>query len=146
MKKTYLFGIIVIAIAISIVVSTAGDASQYVNFEQAVQLEKEGNTAKVHVVGSLKKDANGNVIGVYYEPTVDPNLLSFILVDENNQEQLVKANPPASMQDFYRSEKIVVEGRMKNGQFYASKILMKCPSKYEEKKLKTSYTDFSLKN
>jgi len=33
-------------------------------------------------------------------------------------------------QDFERSEKLVLIGKMSNDTFYASKILMKCPSKY----------------
>ncbi|MCS7005553.1 MAG: cytochrome c maturation protein CcmE [Cytophagales bacterium] len=137
MKISHIIGLIVIAIAVSIIISTAGDASRYVSFQEALEMEKKGDDSKVHVVGTLKRNEQGKIIGVHYEPTTDPNKLSFILVDENNYEQLVIASPPASMQDFYRSEKIVVEGRCKNGQFYASKILMKCPSKYEEKELKS---------
>jgi cytochrome c-type biogenesis protein CcmE len=138
MKKTHILGVIIIAIAVSVIISTAGNTSQYVNFKQAFDLAEKGDESKVHVVGQLKKDNNGNVIGVHYEPTIDPNMLSFILIDENNQEQLVIANPPSSMSDFYKSEKIVVEGKVKKGQFIASKILMKCPSKYEEKEVKTA--------
>lgn len=41
---------------------------------------------------------------------------------------LAKAKP----QDFERSEQIVVTGSMKDNQFYADEILMKCPSKYKE--------------
>jgi cytochrome c-type biogenesis protein CcmE len=36
----------------------------------------------------------------------------------------------AKPQDFERSEKLVLIGKMENDTFYASKILMKCPSKY----------------
>jgi cytochrome c-type biogenesis protein CcmE len=61
------------------------------------------------------------------------------LVDENQEEhEVVCYNPPASMQDFTKSEKVVVIGRVINNQFVASEILMKCPSKYEENKLQTS--------
>ncbi|RZJ76982.1 MAG: cytochrome c maturation protein CcmE, partial [Flavobacterium sp.] len=35
-------------------------------------------------------------------------------------------------QDFERSEKLVLIGQMNNDTFYASKILMKCPSKYND--------------
>jgi cytochrome c-type biogenesis protein CcmE len=34
--------------------------------------------------------------------------------------------------DFTKSEQVVVIGAYKNGQFIADKILMKCPSKYQE--------------
>ena len=33
-------------------------------------------------------------------------------------------------QDFERSEQIVLTGKMIGNEFHASKILMKCPSKY----------------
>jgi len=46
-------------------------------------------------------------------------------------------------QDFERSEQIVLTGKMEGGEFRASKILMKCPSKYnkdevEVKEVKTA--------
>jgi cytochrome c-type biogenesis protein CcmE len=139
MKKSHIFGIIVIAMAIGIIISTAGDASQYVSFEEAFRLASAGNNSKVHVIGELKKNQADEVIGVSYNPSVDPNKLSFILVDENQEEhEVVCYNPPASMQDFTKSEKVVVIGRVINNQFVASEILMKCPSKYEENKLQTS--------
>jgi len=37
--------------------------------------------------------------------------------------------------DFLRSEKVVVNGNYQNSQFIAKKILLKCPSKYQEQKL-----------
>jgi len=137
MKKTHIFGIIVIAIAVSIVVSTAGDASQYVTFDQALAIAAEGDRSKVHVVGELKKNAQNQIVGMRYNPSKAPNFLSFVLVDENKKEhEVVCYNPPASMQDFTKSEKVVIIGRAKEGQFIASEILMKCPSKYEETELK----------
>ncbi|MBX2841876.1 MAG: cytochrome c maturation protein CcmE [Flammeovirgaceae bacterium] len=139
MKKIHLFGIGVIAIAIAIIISTAGDASQYVNFEQARNLAESGNSNKIHVIGELKKDQNQNVIGVNYQPQVDANYLSFLLIDDNNEEQeVVCYQPPASMTDFEKSEKVVVIGRYQKGKFVASEILMKCPSKYEENTIKVS--------
>jgi cytochrome c-type biogenesis protein CcmE len=38
--------------------------------------------------------------------------------------------------DFTRSEKVVVVGSYHNDLFVADKILLKCPSKYQENKLK----------
>jgi cytochrome c-type biogenesis protein CcmE len=37
--------------------------------------------------------------------------------------------------DFLRSEKVVVIGRYQQDSFVASKILLKCPSKYEDETL-----------
>jgi len=56
MKTSHLFGLIIVAVAITVIVSTAGDASQYVTFREANALATGGNTEKVHVVGELKKD------------------------------------------------------------------------------------------
>jgi cytochrome c-type biogenesis protein CcmE len=41
-------------------------------------------------------------------------------------------------QDFERSEQIVLTGQMRGKEFHASKILMKCPSKYTQDKLETT--------
>jgi cytochrome c-type biogenesis protein CcmE len=37
--------------------------------------------------------------------------------------------------DFTRSEKVVVIGNYQNNAFVARKILLKCPSKYQEEKI-----------
>ena len=55
MKKTHIFIIVIIAIAISIIVSTADDASTYVNFDQAYEMAVSGKENNIHVVGQLKK-------------------------------------------------------------------------------------------
>jgi cytochrome c-type biogenesis protein CcmE len=137
MKISHIVAIIAVAIGIGVVVSTAGNASTYVNFEQANKMASEGDDAKVHLIGSLVKDAEGHVQGVVYNPQVDPNYLGFTLKDEAGKiQQVICNNPPASMQDFFRSEKVVVIGRMQEGTFVASEVLMKCPSKYEETQLK----------
>ncbi|HEY8402739.1 MAG TPA: cytochrome c maturation protein CcmE [Cytophagaceae bacterium] len=135
MKKSHIFAIIVIAIAVGIVVSMSGDASKYVDFKEAFEMAAENNHDKVHVVGKLKKSNSGNIIGLYYDPVRDPNYFSFIMVDNNNEEhQVVYFNPKP--QDFERSEQIVVVGNVKENVFVAKEILMKCPSKYEEKEIK----------
>ncbi len=137
MKTSHLFGLIIVAVAIAVIVATAGDASQYVTFAEAAEMAENGNDSKVHIVGELKKNALNEVVGINYNPAKDPNYLSFILVDENKQEhQVVCYSPPASMQDFHRSEKVVVIGRVRENHFFANQILMKCPSKYEETELK----------
>jgi cytochrome c-type biogenesis protein CcmE len=137
MKLRYIVGLLAVAAAVGIIVSSTGSASQYVNFAQAAQLAAQGDDSKVHVVGELPKNPSGEVTGVEYEPLKDANYLAFDLRDDQGQlHRVVCTNPPPSMQDFKRSEKVVVIGRMRDQQFVASEILMKCPSKYEEKELK----------
>jgi cytochrome c-type biogenesis protein CcmE len=132
MKKTHIIAILVIASAIAIILTTAGDASTYVSFDQAFQMASSGNTNNIHVVGDLKKDAAGNIVGI--ESGADRLSFSFVLIDEARREQTVYYNEPMPP-DFTRSEKIVVIGGFQGDRFVASKILLKCPSKYQENKL-----------
>lgn len=134
MKKSHIIGIVVIALAIGIIMSSAGDASTYVSFGEAIERAEEGNATKVHVVGRLKKDVQGHIVGMNYDPLVDPNYFSFTLVDTNRvEQQVVYFNPKP--QDFERSEQVVITGNMQNNVFVADKILLKCPSKYVEKEI-----------
>lgn len=139
MKRSHLFGIVIIAIAIAVLMSTAGDASSYVTFKEAYEMAEDGDNKQIHVVGKLKKDATGQIVGMEYNPQLDPNHFAFIMVDENNQEQQVIYSDPKP-QDFDRSEQVVVIGSVQNKQFIAEKILMKCPSKYQENEIKVKDT------
>lgn len=137
MKKIHIFGIAIIAVAIGIIVSTAGDASTYVNFTQAAELAQSGDNESIHVVGKLKKDANGQIVEMAYQPELDPNYFVFKLLDNNDKEQKVVYRSPKP-QDFDKSEQVVVIGRMEKDHFEAEKILLKCPSKYNNEKLETT--------
>lgn len=132
MKKSHILIIVVIAAAVGILVSTADDASSYVTFSEAYQLASSGNAKNIHVVGELKKDTNGHVIGI--EEGVDKVSFSFIMIDEKGKEQKVAYREPMPA-DFMRSEKVVVIGTYTGETFQASKILLKCPSKYQEQKM-----------
>lgn len=129
MKKSHILIVVVIAAAIAILVSTAGDASTYVGFNEAYSIAQTGSKKEIHVVGQLKKDAQGNVIGI--EPGMDRVSFSFVMIDDQGKEQKVEYNQPMP-QDFIKSEKVVVIGSYKGESFQASKILLKCPSKYQE--------------
>ncbi|BDD05975.1 cytochrome c maturation protein CcmE domain-containing protein [Aureibacter tunicatorum] len=129
MKKIHIFGIVVIAIAISLIVSTLGNTSSYVNFQRAKEVAEAGNNKEMHVVGQLKKNASGEVVGIKVNP--DKVSFSFIMVDNDGEEQKVYYNEPMPT-DFYRTEQVVVIGGFKGETFLANKILMKCPSKYQE--------------
>jgi len=129
MKKSHILAIVVIAVAIGIIVTTAGDASTYVNFDQAYQMASTGNSSSIHVVGQLKKDQNGDIVGL--QNAADNLSFSFILIDENGKEQKVFYNEPMPP-DFTRSENVVIIGNYQGDNFVANKILLKCPSKYQE--------------
>ena len=133
MKKTHIFGIVIIAIAVMIIIITAGDASTYVTFLEAKKMASEGKNKKIHVVGQLKKDAEGNVTGL--EVTEDKLSVSFLMVDNANTVQKVYYNEPMPP-DLQRSEQVVVIGSFNEDVFIADKILLKCPSKYQEEEIK----------
>lgn len=136
MKKSHIIGILVIAVAIFIVISTAGDASSYVTFKEAKEMASDGSDKLIHVVGQLKKDEEGNIVGI--EPSEDKLSFSFLMVDNNNQTQKVYYNEPMPP-DFQRSEQVVIIGSYRNDEvFMAKEILLKCPSKYQEETIKVS--------
>ena len=132
MKKTHIIGIIIVAIAVMVIISTAGDASSYVTFDEAIQMAGSGNKKKIHVVGHLKTDDQGNFVGIESSP--DRLSVSFTMVDNNHDEQKVFYNEPMPP-DLLKSEQVVVIGSFENETFVADKILLKCPSKYQEEKL-----------
>lgn len=127
MKKSSILGIIVIAIAIAVIISTYSNTSTYGSFKDAEQTNSE-----LHIVGHLNKGKQ-----LYYEPTKDANYFSFYMLDNKGEECKVVFTG-TKPQDFERSEQIVLTGQMRGKEFHASKILMKCPSKYTQDKLETT--------
>lgn len=121
MKKTYIIAIIVIAIAIGAIMTTVADSSTYANFSEASKNPDD----EFHVVGKLNKS-----MPLEYAPEKNANLFAFYLKDNEGVECKVLYNG-AKPQDFERSEQIVIVGKHGNdNNFYATQILMKCPSKY----------------
>jgi len=112
---------VIIAIAIAMILVIYTDSSTYSNFNEAKEKKTE-----LYVVGVLNKER-----ALTYEPTKDPNHFSFYMYDRDSVEcEIVfKGSKP---QDIERSEQIVLTGKMEGNIFYASKILMKCPSKYNK--------------
>lgn len=124
MKKTSIFGLVVIAIAIAVIISVYSNSSTYGSFKDA-----QNTTSELHVVGHLNKDKQ-----LFYDATKDANYFSFYMKDNKGEECKVVFTG-SKPQDFERSEQIVLTGQMKGNEFHASKILMKCPSKYTQDKV-----------
>ncbi|HVD97505.1 MAG TPA: cytochrome c maturation protein CcmE [Cytophagaceae bacterium] len=137
MKTSHIILIVIIAVAIGVIISTTGDASKYVSFKEAYEMAANGDEDKVHVVGKLKKATDGSIVGMFYNPVIDPNRFEFVLVDNNHEEHPV-IYKNAKPQDFDKSEQVVIVGSVHGNVFVADEILMKCPSKYEEKEVKAA--------
>jgi cytochrome c-type biogenesis protein CcmE len=124
MKKSSIFGLVVIAIAIAVIISVYSNSSTYGSFKDAEKTESE-----LHVVGHLNKNKQ-----LIYDATKDANYFSFYMTDNKGKECKVVFTG-SKPQDFERSEQIVLTGQMQGSEFHASKILMKCPSKYTQDKV-----------
>ncbi|MCB0689592.1 MAG: cytochrome c maturation protein CcmE [Saprospiraceae bacterium] len=124
MKKIHIISLIMIVAAVVLLLSASKDMSSYATFAQA-----EHSSHPVKVVGTLSKDKE-----MHYDPATDPNYFSFFVKDANGKECKVILND-AKPQDFEMSEQIVVTGKMEHGNFVASDLLMKCPSKYKDEEI-----------
>lgn len=128
MKKSHIIIILVIGAAVMAMITTMGDASTYETFASAVLFPDK----EIHVVGTLVKEKE-----MQYDPALDPNSFIFYLKDKEGEIKKVVFKG-AKPQDFERSEQIVLTGKVLREDFLASKILMKCPSKYNDTEVKAS--------
>jgi cytochrome c-type biogenesis protein CcmE len=123
MKRSHIIAIVIIAVAIAALVGSLYDSSTYANLAQA----QADPGKEYHVVGVLDRSEE-----VVYEPSLNASLTSFTMVDLEGNKCKVHLNK-AKPQDFERSERLVLIGRAtEDGEFHAEKMLMKCPSKYNE--------------
>ncbi len=131
MKKLHIIGLLLIAISVGVLISLIGDFSRYETFTSKYALSGK----EINVVGELVKDKD-----MTYNPHVDANLFTFYLRDDDRTEKKViyRGTKP---RDIEKSEKVVVTGKLMGDDFQASKILMKCPSKYVEEEIKTVSTE-----
>lgn len=120
MKTSHILLIILLVAIVAIIIGTVTDARTFENFENAAR--NQGKT--VQVVGYLNKEKP-----LEYDPVKDANRFAFYMFDKDSVEKKV-IYLGTKPQDFERSEQIVVTGHMQGDSFIAEKILMKCPSKY----------------
>ena len=124
MKPIHIIIIIVLVAAIAVVVTTLSDTNTYSDFgESSAKPGKE-----VHIIGTLNTSKP-----IEYDAQKDANRFSFYMTDEKGVEKKVIYNKPKP-QDFEKSEKVVIIGSMKNNEFHATSLLLKCPSKYNADK------------
>jgi len=127
MKKSSIIGLVAIAIAIAVIIATYSKSSSYSSFYEAKKSKTE-----IQIIGHLDKQKQ-----MYYDAQKDANYFSFYVRDTDKTECKVILTAPKP-QDFERSEQIVLTGHMEGEEFHASKILMKCPSKYKQNEVETT--------
>lgn len=127
MKKMHVVLIVLIAVVSAILVSTYTKAVDSVNFTEAqMKFDKQ-----VKVVGTFDK-----TFSVEYDANTDADLTKFYVLDAEGKSCSVhlrdKQGKPMGLE---QSENVTLEGKMgTDGVFYASHLLMKCPSKYNDQK------------
>ncbi|MFA5973849.1 MAG: cytochrome c maturation protein CcmE [Lentimicrobiaceae bacterium] len=131
MKKTHIFILVFVVIAIGVILSLFANTSTYTDFSAAV----ENPGKEFHIIGKLVKDKP-----IVYDTKLDANKFTFYMTDQKNVERLVTYNG-AKPQDFEKSEQVVVIGKIVNDDFLASSLLLKCPSKYNDEKKPDSFSD-----
>jgi len=131
MKKTHIFILVFVVAAIGVIISLFANTSTYTDFTAA--LDNPGK--EFHIIGKLVKEKP-----IVYDTKVDANKFTFYMTDQKGKEKLVTYKG-AKPQDFEKSEQVVVIGKMENGAFLASSLLLKCPSKYNEDKKPDEYGD-----
>jgi cytochrome c-type biogenesis protein CcmE len=124
MKTIHIVIILIVVVAVAVVISTMSDSSTYSDFAEAAA--KPGK--ELHIIGKLNREKP-----IEYDAQKNANQFSFYLIDEKGLEKKVIYNN-AKPQDFEKSEKVVIIGSMQGDQFMAKSLLLKCPSKYNDKK------------
>lgn len=123
MRRNTILALILVVVGIVVIVSSSKDVSTYAKIDTA----ENGDVVKI--AGKLSKDKP-----IVYNAEKNPNLFSFYMHDDDGKEVKVEVNKPKP-QDFEMSEQIVVTGKMQDGVFQATDILLKCPSKYKNEEI-----------
>ncbi|HNP24046.1 MAG TPA: cytochrome c maturation protein CcmE [Panacibacter sp.] len=122
MKKTHVVALVLIAVAIAVLISFMGDVTTY----DTIAAAKEKPGKAVTLIAKIDKD-----VPMEYDPVKNPNFLSFTALDTlGNSIKVIYHNPKPT--DMEKSERIVLKGSVKDGQFECKDILLKCPSKYKD--------------
>lgn len=119
MNKRYIIGFAIILVFLVVGFYAFVDTKvEYANFQHAATTHK-----KCQVKGSWVKEKEAGFDAA-------TNKFTFYMKDENNTEMKVILDG-AEPNNFKMAESVVAKGKIKDGNFYASEVLTKCPSKYE---------------
>ena len=111
-------GVVAVAAIVALVAAFVSNASPYVTLAEA----KTHTGDRLHVAGDI---VPGSV-----QHQLASGGLTFELTDSTGQRSLVEYRGPA-VSNLAEAKQVVVVGSMKEGVFHASKMLVKCPSRYE---------------
>ncbi|HEY9188880.1 MAG TPA: cytochrome c maturation protein CcmE [Bacteroidota bacterium] len=123
MKTRYIIGGIIIVVFLLVAVfSLVNTDIEYSDFSKARELDGK----KIQIKGQWVREKGS-------EYNSEKNEFIFYLKDENNEiaKVIFSGSKP---NNFEIASHVVAIGKYKDGIFYSSEILTKCPSKYEGQK------------
>lgn len=127
MKSKYLFGSIIIAVFLALMVY----------FLTQSNIKYENDFAKVETVNHTVKATGSWIKEKGYDMDKQNMTFSFYMVDQSGNTMKVVYHG-AIPNNFESARSIVVTGKYQNGCFNADDILTKCPSKYQDQNVKSS--------
>ncbi len=136
MKIGKIIIIISIIVSIGVVISFMVNMNTYSNFAEA----KKHSEKEQQIIGTLNKSKP-----VKYDTIAAKVYFTFFMRDEQGTEMKVMFND-LKPQDFEKLQQVVVTGSVKENAFYATKMLLKCPSKYNSNKIPEKYKDTEYKS
>ncbi len=119
-------GIVAMAGISAVVVAFVNNASPYGSFADA----RQGKSDSIHVSGDLVKDSVHMNLG--------QGSIEFAMKDDKGEQMKViyTGPPPGNMAE--ATKIVAIGGVQPDGRFHSNKLLIKCPSKYEGEKAKSS--------
>ena len=127
MKKTHIFILVGIAVAIVALIIFGFPSSDFSTYD-TISSAKAKQGKYVHLIAKLDKTQP-----IQYDALQDPNYLSFNIIDSlGSQTKVVYHN--AKPTELEQSERVVLQGKMQGDVFECKSITLKCPSKYKDDK------------
>jgi cytochrome c-type biogenesis protein CcmE len=127
MKKTHIFILVGIAVAIVALIIFGFPSSDFSTYD-TISSARNKQGKYVHLIAQLDKSQP-----IQYDPIKDPNYLTFSIVDSlGSQTKVVYHNSKPT--ELEKSERVVLQGKMQGDVFECKSITLKCPSKYKDDK------------
>lgn len=127
MKKTHIFILVGIAVAIVALIIFGFPSSDFSTYD-TISSARAKQGKYVHVIAKLDKSQP-----IQYDPIKDPNYLIFSIIDSlGAQTKVIYHNSKPT--ELEKSERVVLQGKMQGDIFECKSITLKCPSKYKDDK------------